>query len=452
MSNYNGYNGYNNFDPNYGSNNKKRRGGNFVVILSVVLVLVMLGGLITVVVMQSKNAGKEQDARIENTVPEETEAPEDTRKKEYKQNRDDRKDNDSLEPAKRDNVSQNMAYTGDGSLASLSDQIANVVENVSGSVVGIHNYQMISSYSSGNYGFYYFYGNPYGSNEPREEEKAEQLVGSGSGVIYSSNGYVITNYHVVEDAERVTVLLSNGEEEDAKVIGYDAVQDIALLKINRDDLTAARIGDSSALRTGEFAIAIGSPLGDELAGTTTFGMISYASRTLEIDGAYVNMIQTDAAINSGNSGGALLNVNGEVIGINSRKTSGSSGGGASIEGIGFAIPINEAVKTVDELIATGTISRPGLGITGQEISDSMASYYNLKPGIYVTDITEGGAADKAGMKLQDIITAIDGREITSYSGMRSILYSYKIGDTITVSIFRQGEDMELKITLEELKQ
>ncbi|GEM_PF-922100 len=472
MSNYNGYNNYdpNNYNNyNYSNNNnRKHRGSNIVVILSVALVMLMLGGLIGVVVMQYKNGGNDTETQMENTRQTETqpngENDQNPQKGGFEVPQQEQKDEEEdsisepLEPAKRDTVTQNTTYTGNGSLGSLSNQIANVVESVSDSVVGIHNYQMVSnSYSSGgSYGYYYYFSNPYGSygndQNRQEAEPVEQLYGSGSGVIYSSNGYVITNYHVVEDADRVTVVFSDGSEEDAEVIGYDSVQDIALLKIDRNDLVAARIGDSTSVRTGEFAIAIGSPLGDELAGTTTFGMISYASRTLEIDGAYVNMIQTDAAINSGNSGGALLNVDGEVIGINTRKTSGSTTSGSSIEGIGFAIPINEAVKTVEELIATGTIARPGLGITGQEITESMASYYNLEPGIYVTSVSEGGAAEKAGMKQQDIITAIDGREITTYSGMRSILYSYKIGDTVTVSVYRAGEHLELNVTLEELKQ
>ena len=163
------------------------------------------------------------------------------------------------------------------------------------------------------------------------------------------------------------------------------------------------------------------------------------------------MIQTDAAINAGNSGGALLNVNGEVIGINSRKTSGSTSSGSSIEGIGFAIPINEVKSIVEELITTGKISRPGLGITGQEISESMAAYYNMVPGIYVNTVTEGSAADKAGVKQQDIITALDGKSVTTQSELRAALYSHKIGDTVTLTVYRSGQSMDLSITLEELK-
>jgi len=209
------------------------------------------------------------------------------------------------------------------------------------------------------------------------------------------------------------------------------------------------MGDSAAVRTGEFSIAIGSPLGDELAGTVTFGMVSYANRTMEVNGALVTMIQTDAAINSGNSGGALMNVNGEVIGINSMKQSGFTGSGATIEGIGFAIPINEVRATVDELIATGKITRPGLGIEGQEIS----GYQGYVPaGIQVTNLTEGGPAHTAGIRVADIIIGAEGKELSTFAELRAVLYSHKIGDTITVTVFREGKTQDIEVTLGQLTQ
>ena len=435
MSNFNDY--------DYNSN-RGRRGGNAVVLISVALVMLMLGALVGVVVYQGVAGNQDQavlGGEVQSTPEAETtaaptpaETPQET-------------------PAATPEVQQ-PSQAAAGSLAAFSDQIADVVENAQQSVVGIHNYQMTTvnsnantGYSYGGWPFYYYYGG--GQNDQQQQpEQVEQLAGSGSGVIYSSNGYVITNYHVVEGASRVTVLY-NGEEIDATVVGYDDVQDIALLKVDRTGLPAAKMGDSAQVRTGEFTIAIGSPLGDELAGTTTFGMVSYANRTLDIDGALVTMIQTDAAINSGNSGGALLNVNGEVIGINSRKSSGTSGSGATIEGIGFVIPINEVRATVDELIATGKITRPGLGITGQEVS----GYYNYVPsGIMVVTVTDDSPAQNAGIQVQDIITGIDGKEVTSFSELRAALYSHKIGDTITVSIYRNGQTMDVSVTLAELVQ
>ena len=270
---------------------------------------------------------------------------------------------------------------------------------------------------------------------------------SGSGFVITADGYIVTNYHVIEGASRVTVVLHSGEEIEAEVIGGGELQDIALLKVDRTDLSPATLGDSDQVRTGEFAIAIGSPLGDELSGTTTYGIISYANRTLEVDGAYLSMIQTDAAINAGNSGGALLNVDGEVIGINSRKTSGSTSSGSTIEGIGFAIPINDVKDIVEELIATGKITRPGLGITGQEVHFS-----NMDPGILVVSVNEGSPAEAAGMKQMDIITAIDGQQVTSFSSLQSVLYSHDVGDTVTITVLRSGETLDLQVTLAEVEE
>ena len=434
MSNFNDYNNY--------DNRGSRRGGNAVVLISVALVMLMLGALIGVVIYQGVDKQDQAVLGSEVTTQQPTQepTPEPTAQPTPEV---------TPEPAVQ---TQQPSGTATTTLAAFSNQIADVVADAQNSVVGIHNYQMVTvnnmnSYSGG-WPFYFYYGGGQNDKNDQQPEQVEQLAGSGSGIIYSSDGYVITNYHVVQNASRVTVLL--GEEEiDAKVVGYDAVQDIALLKIDRTGLPAAKMGDSSAVRTGEFVIAIGSPLGDELAGTTTFGMVSYANRTLDVNGALVTMIQTDAAINSGNSGGALLNVNGEVIGINSRKTSGSTTSGATIEGIGFAIPINEVRATVDELIATGKITRPGLGITGQEVS----GYYNMVPsGIMVATVTEGSPADQAGMKVQDIIIAVDGKDVTTFSELRAALYSHKIGDTITVTVFRESQSIDLTVTLAELKQ
>ena len=431
MSNYNDYNHY---------DNRSRRGGNAVVLVSVALVMLMLGALVGVVIYQGVNKqdqavlGSEVTTQDPTVTPEATPVPEATQ---------------AATPQ-----TQPPAGVAGTSLSAFSNQIADVVAEAQNSVVGIHNYQMVtaSTGNNGGYGwpFYYYFGGQdgQGGQDDRQPEQVERLAGSGSGFIYSADGYVITNYHVVENASRVTVVL--GEEEiDATVVGYDSVQDIALLKVDRTGLPTVKLGDSDAVRTGEFVIAIGSPLGDELAGTTTFGMVSYANRTLVIDGALVNMIQTDAAINSGNSGGALLNIDGEVIVVNSRKTSGSTTSGATTEGIGFAIPINEVRATADELIATGKITRPGLGITGQVVS----GYYDYVPsGIMVATITEGSPAQEAGMRVQDIITAVDGQQISSFSELRAALYAHKVGDTITVTVFRESKSIDLSVTLVALEQ
>ena len=445
MSNFD----YDNY--NYGGG-KKRGGGGFVVMISIALVMLLLGSLIGVVIYQGVD--KDAPTSLEaTTTPEVTQEPPKFDNKPEPAVTPEPTPNapaESPEGVKEPGEGGGTVYLG--SLSAFSDQIADVVEAAKQSVVGIHNYQMVSTGSSMGSYYDYFYGWPFYDSEQQPEQEqpqqVEQLAGSGSGVIYSTNGYVITNYHVVQNASRVTVLYGD-EEIDAQVIGYDEVQDIALLKVERDDLPAARMGDSAAVRTGEFSIAIGSPLGDELAGTVTFGMVSYANRTMEVNGALVTMIQTDAAINSGNSGGALMNVNGEVIGINSMKQSGFTGSGATIEGIGFAIPINEVRATVDELIATGKITRPGLGIEGQEIS----GYQGYVPaGIQVTNLTEGGPAHTAGIRVADIIIGAEGKELSTFAELRAVLYSHKIGDTITVTVFREGKTQDIEVTLGQLTQ
>ena len=434
-TNYNGYpdnqNAPNSFPgsngPQHGGNHNGRHNGNAVVIVSIALVMLILGGLLGVAIMQGMNTSQQAQLGSEpTTTPVETAAP-------------------TAEPEATPEA-QTVSGSATTSLAAFSDQIADVVESVQDSVVGIHNYQTVTT--GGNYGGYFggFYFPYYGGGDS-EPQTVEQLAGSGSGVIYSADGYVITNYHVIEGASRVTVVLHSGEEIEAEVIGGDELQDIALLKVDRTDLSPATLGDSDQVRTGEFAIAIGSPLGDELSGTTTYGIISYANRTLEVDGAYLSMIQTDAAINAGNSGGALLNVDGEVIGINSRKTSGSTSSGSTIEGIGFAIPINDVKDIVEELIATGKITRPGLGITGQEVHFS-----TMDPGILVVSVNEGSPAEAAGMKQMDIITAIDGQQVTSFSSLQSVLYSHDVGDTVTITVLRSGETLDLQVTLAEVEE
>ena len=419
-SNYNGYpNNPNNPNDFSGGGNRNGRHSNAVVIVSIALVMLILGGLLGVVIVQGMNSQQAQLGSEVTATPEATATPAPTQ--------------------------QAQAVSGGAttSLAALSDQIADVVASVQDSVVGIHNYQTVTT--GGNYGGYFggFYFPYYGGGDS-EPQTVEQLAGSGSGVIYSADGYIITNYHVIEGASRVTVVLHSGEEIEAEVIGGDELQDIALLKVDRTDLSPATLGDSDQVRTGEFAIAIGSPLGDELSGTTTYGIISYANRTLEVDGAYLSMIQTDAAINAGNSGGALLNVDGEVIGINSRKTSGSTSSGSTIEGIGFAIPINDVKDIVEELIATGKITRPGLGITGQEVHFS-----NMDPGILVVSVNEGSPAEAAGMKQMDIITAIDGQTVLSSAELVEAKKDYKAGDTMQIKLLHEIVEQVMQIACPE---
>ena len=278
---------------------------------------------------------------------------------------------------------------------------------------------------------------------------------TGSGIIISEDGYIVTNNHVVstessasyysiEEASGMTVTLYNDTSEyEAKIIGTDEYSDLAVIKIEATNLTAATLGNSDNVKVGEFAMAIGCPLG--LESTVTSGIISEINRTVD-DGAGTeyNCIQTDAAINSGNSGGALVNSNGEVIGINTLKLSGTG-----VEGMGFAIPINSTTDVVDQLIKYQTVKRPYIGIEGIAVDEDTATRYNIPTGIYVYGVERNSPAEKAGLTKGDVITKINGTEVKTVNELNKEKNNHNIGDTITLSIHKNNEDSELQLTLEE---
>lgn len=271
--------------------------------------------------------------------------------------------------------------------------------------------------------------------------------GSGSGIILSNDGYVVTNNHVIEGAKELTVVLNTGKEYSATLIGSDAKTDLALIKIEATDLTAAKLGDSDQLQAGELAVAIGNPLGQELAGTVTVGVISAVNRTIQSENATMTLVQTDAAINPGNSGGALVNAYGEVIGINSMKFSGND-----VEGIGFAIPINEAKPVISDLMKNGYVTgRPLIGISLREVSPEMAAINDLPAGLHVVEVAQGGAADVAGIKKGDVITAVNGKIVESASEVNEIKDAHKAGDTLKIQVSRDGQKMEFNVVLQEDK-
>ena len=279
---------------------------------------------------------------------------------------------------------------------------------------------------------------------------------SGSGIIVSSDGYILTNNHVVNssssssyyqitEATSVKVKLYNDDNEyTATVVGSDSQTDLAVIKIDKNDLVAAELGDSDSVQIGEFAMAIGNPLG--LQSSISCGVISAKNREVQDSetGTNYNLIQTDAAINSGNSGGALVNADGKVIGINTLKLSGTG-----VEGIGFAIPINSTLPVYEELKTKGKISRPFIGISGQDIDASTAKKYNLVEGVYVKSIENFSAAEKAGLKIGDVIIAVDGTEVKNMDKLNEIKNTHKIGDKITLKINRDGKEQEITLTLQE---
>lgn len=288
-----------------------------------------------------------------------------------------------------------------------------------------------------------------------------QQASSGSGVVFKVDGkdtYVITNHHVIESGSRYQVVFSNQESVEASLVGSDRYSDIAVLKLTADfEVTAMKIGDSDLLDTGETVLAIGSPLGIEYAGTATQGIVSATNRTVSVDlnndnndDWDMNVIQTDAAINPGNSGGAFVNMAGELVGITSMKFSDTS-----VEGMGFALPINDVMQTVTEILETGEVSRPTLGISGASLSDFSTfelRYYQINTkqtdGIYIAKVQDGSAASKAGLEVGDIITEMDGKEITTYKSFLTELYKKKPGDTIKLVIYRNDKKQTVSVTLQ----
>ena len=272
---------------------------------------------------------------------------------------------------------------------------------------------------------------------------------SGSGFILTSDGYVVTNNHVVEDATSVTVKLYNGDEYDATIVGTDEMNDVALLKIDATGLQAVTVGDSDQIEVGEEVIAIGNPLG-ELTFTMTAGVVSALDREINTDGKPINMLQTDVAINSGNSGGPLFDMDGNVIGITSAKYSGETSSGASIEGISFAIPINDALRIVYDLQQYGHVTgRAYLGVTVRDLDSSTAATYGLPTGPMIQSVEAGGCAEKAGLQQGDIIIGFNDAEISSYTDLVAALNKCKAGDTATIKVYRAGAEIDAQITLDE---
>ena len=272
----------------------------------------------------------------------------------------------------------------------------------------------------------------------------------GSGIIYTADGYIVTNYHVIENAisnqsiSKVYVTLPNSDEEiEASIIGVDSVTDITVIKIQKEGLSAATFDDSNNLKVGELVVAIGNPLGRELAGSITVGYVSALNRTLTSNGRTYKLLQTDAAINPGNSGGALVSSSGKVIGINTVKI-----GATDVEGIGFAIPSNIAKPIVDELIKNGKIVRPYIGISGISLDDNMAKRYNLVKGVYVAKIESSSAAYNSGIKVGDVIVKIDDKEITTIEELNEIKNSKNVGDTVKITVYRDGKNIEINVKLD----
>ncbi len=303
--------------------------------------------------------------------------------------------------------------------------VADVVKKAGPSVVGISSVKTVVSF--------------FGQSES---------ASSGSGFIVKEDGYIVTNQHVIDGAKRISVLLSNGDEYDAEVIGQDVKTDLAVIKIAAENLPVMEIGKSSELDVGELAVAIGNPLGLEFSGSVTTGCISALNRTMTVEGRQYNLIQTDAAINPGNSGGPLVNSSGQVIGINSVKITLDG-----YEGMGFAIPIDEAMPIINELLTgQGYIKgRPQIGISTRDITEDMSRFYELPVGVYVIEVLPFSGAEKAGIKAGDVIVKADGKDVKGKTDLDNAKNTHKAGEELVLEIVRDGEKMEVSVVLGEEK-
>ena len=272
---------------------------------------------------------------------------------------------------------------------------------------------------------------------------------SGTGVVLTENGYIVTNSHVVEEARAIQIRLTDDRVLPATVVGADAVSDLAVLYVQADDLSPAEFGDSTSLRVGDAVAAIGDPLGVEFRGTMTDGIVSAINREVSVGKRTMTLIQTNAAMNSGNSGGPLLNCYGQVIGINTMKI-GAFSDSAGVEGLAFAIPSTTVKEIVDQLIDQGYVSgRPSLGISCENVPEAYQRYYRLPAGVYITAVEEGGASQKAGLSAGDILLSINGTRVSSVDDLNSALLSLNAGDAVSVIIYRNQKQYSTTVTLDQ---
>ncbi len=338
-------------------------------------------------------------------------------------------------------------------IASRADSkyLPDIVDEITPSVVGISSTFIIERTVSTGF-------NPWSWGFETETQQQES-IGTGTGVVMTEDGYIVTNAHVVYaqdtneykagEAKEVSILFSNKEEYEAKIVAYDIETDLAVLKIDASGFTPATFGNSDELRVGELVIAVGNPLGFELFGTVTSGIVSALDREISVNDRKMTLLQTDAAINEGNSGGPLLNSCGQVIGINSVKMS-SGYGSASIEGLGFAIPINVAKEIVDDLVNYKHVKgRPQIRISSVDIDDIYSNYLGIPMGVYIRSVAEGSAAEQAGLQIGDVIIGINDEPITTLEELNDVKNEFKAGDTVTLKIDRGGEEINVELMLEE---
>ena len=279
--------------------------------------------------------------------------------------------------------------------------------------------------------------------------QGSRSASSGTGVVLSADGYIVTNAHVVENAHTYTVQLTDDRTFSARLVGCDDISDLAVLRIDCTDLTPAQFGDSSTLRVGDTVVAIGDPLGAAFRGTYTDGIVSAINRDVDMNGRTMTLIQTNAALNSGNSGGPLINCYGQVIGINTMKI-GAFTDTAGVEGLGFAIPSTQVKEIVDQIIAQGYVSgRPTLGITGEALSTFYQHYYRMPAGLYITEVDPGSDAASKGIQEGDMLLYLDDTRIVSADDLKTAIYEYEVGEVVEVIIYSRGQQYRMELTLGE---
>ncbi len=427
-------------ENNINSTNKKKKKHNGLKVVAFFLCMVIVGGAsIQGYKIYSENSPKVSD---------------------YDENNN--KSDENTESSENSSTSATTNNSSDEELPSLIQlasrtdamSVPDIVDTLMPSVVGVSaTFEYTTQQGSfGDFGWGGFGGFGGGNSQ------TQQISGTGTGIVMTEDGYIVTNAHVVYDesgyncgqAVEVSVLFSDETELEAKIIAFDTETDIAVLKVDETGLTPAEFGDSDDLRVGELVIAIGNPLGFDLFGSVTSGIVSALDRQISINDKNMNLIQTDAAINSGNSGGPLVNSCGQVIGINSAKMSSSYASSASIEGLGFAIPITEAKTIINDLINYKYVKgRPQIGIGTVDITEAYSSYLNLPMGVYVRSIEEGSAAAWAGIEVGDVIIGIQDEAVATADELNEIKNQYKAGDEITLKIYRNGEDIDIKLVLQE---
>ncbi len=424
------HNGFYSSDHSY-KQDHEGRGGNVFATIVVVIVIVLLALLVVGLFWPNLLGGSTAEAPIVYVTPTPTQPSDATATPEAEATM---VPEATPTPVVSDNDREMPSLDGVAPMlpGMVDNPIPDIYDAVSPGVVGVLNYIKTQSYSG---------------------KDIEELYGSGTGFVVSSEGYILTNAHVVEGADQITVKVYGEEDErEAVLIGSDTETDIAVLKVEGAVLQPLKLGDSDQVRVGEYALAIGNPLStDELANTITFGIISATSREITIDNYTNTYFQTDAAINFGNSGGPLINMSGEVIGINSAKTITAGydefGNAVSAEGIGFALPINQVKKIMEILITTGYVERPGIGVTVSTVDEATAEENGVPVGAYVESVVNDRPAAQAGVLAGDIIVEANGQTITTHQQLVSIVLSCTIGDELNIKVYRDGEYIDLTIVI-----